>query len=150
MAKNTILQSLNDSDNVADLNSSNRRQVQTFIAGAAISANDAVALDLSESDDSDKALKVILLDTDASTSQIFVGIALEAAAAAGDNVQVCISGLCEGNVNGSAVANSMLVAGATGGRLAIAHATNNAQLCAICTEADSTNVATVFVLRQGY
>jgi|TARA_R100000750_G_C2344911_1_gene95894 hypothetical protein len=149
MAKNTILQSLNDSDNVADLNSSNRRQVQTFIAGAAIAAGDAVALDLSESNDSDKALKVVKCDTAAQF--IFVGVALEAASAAGDSIRICISGLCECKVDSSCAANSLLIASVSGGKLVHSVDKKAAQLCAIGTEAKgSETLATVFVIRQGY
>ena len=74
MATNTLLQSLNDSTNQATAGSSNRRQVETFIASAAIDQGDAVSLDASKTDDSDKALYVLKVDTDAATSKCFVAV----------------------------------------------------------------------------
>lgn len=40
MATNTILQSLNDSTQGADVTSSYRRQIETFLASGAIAAGD--------------------------------------------------------------------------------------------------------------
>ena len=151
MATNTLLQSLNDSNNQATAGSSNRRQVETFLASAAIAQGDAVSLDASKTDDSDKALYVLKVDTDAATSKCFVGVALESAAAAGDSVRVCISGVCTANIKtgNAASAGVNLMIGANGGELEDYNAGSVLQNVGIsCAARAADGTATIIVFKQ--
>lgn len=153
MATSTLVQFLAEGEGT---DTSARRQVQTFIAAEAIAANDAVSLDLSQAIDGDKSLKVVKADTGTTTDRCFVGIAL-AGVASGERVDVCIAGICEANVNGSTAAGSILQIGSTAGQLDVrtvavdegGSATFNLYpIAAIASEADTGNVATVFVFKQ--
>lgn len=169
MATNTNLQKIYASDELNassgtyvsgsedDVTSSNRRQVETFVAAEAIVSGDAVSLDLSQTGDGAKALVVVQADTGTATDRAFVGIALESAAQGG-LVRVCVQGVCDANVDGATVAGSILQIGATAGRLAIrtvavdeagAATFNLFPIAAIACEADVANVATVIVYKQG-
>jgi hypothetical protein len=117
MATNTTLQYLESTGEDAfgasaslGANVSNRRQVETFIASAAIAAGDAVAFDLSQTDDNLRSLRVLKADTGATTSKCFVGIALNPAAAEGDRVNVCLAGPCVANIgSGGGVGVPMMI-----------------------------------------
>ena len=153
MATSTLVQFLAEGEGT---DTSARRQVQTFIAAEAIAANDAVSLDLNQTIDGDESLKVVKADTGTATDRCFVGIAL-AGVASGERVDVCIAGICEANVNGSTAAGSILQIGSTAGQLDVrtvavdegGSATFNLYpIAAIASEADTSNVATVFVFKQ--
>ena len=130
MASATYLQSLDsvyEDGTSRGITPSNRRQTETFLASAAIAANDLVALDFTTVgySDGDKAL-YIRKALDSEISQVAVGFALNAATAAGDRVEVTISGIHEStNV-----------------------AADTSPIIAVATEADTANVATVFVIKQ--
>ena len=101
MATQNLLQRL---DKAADttgssVNASNRRIEEVFIASAALTAGDFVSLDLSQSTASDIALYVDLLDA---ADACPIGVVI-AAAGAGETVRVCIRGVIEAKVDGSAV-----------------------------------------------
>jgi hypothetical protein len=160
MATSTLLQYLEPTDGsgvALGVTPSNRRQVETFIASEAIAANDLVSLDLSKTDDGDKALYVVKADTGTATDTFAVGFALDAAAAAGDNIQVTIAGVHkDANVDGSTAAGTRLVVGSTAGRASIAVDINEGgsgtvaqrPIIAVAVEADTANVATVIVIKQ--
>ena len=133
-----------------------RRSVQTFIASAGIAARDAVAYDFSQAVDGDKALYVLKSDTGTATSKCFAGIALDTAAA-GEKVRVVVRGIAEANVDGATAAGSIMQVGSTAGRLDIrtvavneggAASFNLYDVAAHATEADTANVATVFVVAR--
>ena len=133
-----------------------RRSVQTFIASAGIAARDAVAYDFSQAVDGDKALYVLKSDTGTATSKCFAGIALDTAAA-GEKVRVVVRGIAEANVDGATAAGSIMQVGSTAGRLDIrtvavneggAATFNLYDVAAHATEADTANVATVFVVAR--
>jgi len=103
MATNTILQSLNDSTEAAGVTSSNRRQSETFIASAAIAAGAVVSLDLSKSDNGDKALFVREAKSDDATAVCPIGVAVNDANT-GETVEIIIRGVVEeAKVKGDAV-----------------------------------------------
>jgi hypothetical protein len=120
MATNTILQSLNDSTafgGVSTTGTSNRRQVETFLAGGTIAVGDAVAIDLSKTD-SDKVLYVV--EATAGTKALIIGIAISAAAA-NEPVQVVVSGyVASADVATGVTAGAQLAGSATAGRLGLA------------------------------
>jgi len=164
MATNTLLQYLEGTGEDAFGNSvslgsklSNRRQIETFIADEAIVSGDAVSFDMSETADGDKVLKVVKADSGTATDTCCIGIAITAAGAAGDKIDVCLAGPCEANVAATTVAGSLLQISATAGRLdprtvAVneggAATFNLFPIVAIATEADTGNVATVIVYKQ--
>jgi len=158
MATQNLLQRLDVAADTtgSSADASNRRIEEVFIAVEAISSGDAVALDMSQTADSDKALKVVKADSGTATDKLCIGVALEDAAAAG-NIRVCIRGFCEANVASATAAGDLLQIGATAGQLDVrtvavdegGSATFNLfPIVAIATEEDTANVATVFVYSQ--
>lgn len=135
----------------------NRRQVETFIAAEAIAANDLVSLDLSKTGDGDKGIYIVKADTGTATDTCAIGFALNGATAAGETVDVTVAGIhVAANVDGATVAGSRLIVGSTAGRASVAADIDEAgsatiaqrPLIAIAAEADTANVATVFVIKQ--
>ena len=148
MATNTLLQSLNDSANQATTGSSNRRQVETFIASSAIAANDLVALDIGTSNDSDKALYIIKADSTTGAGVVAIGFALDAAASPGDLVRVTIAGVHESANVDTTVLGDRLKVSSTAGRARVYGAGDTVPVLGYAVEADTANVATVIVIKQ--
>ena len=166
MATNTLIQYLEterfgslpgDPAEAVPVSAMNRRQVETFVASEAIAAGDVVSLDLSKTADGDKGIFVSKADTGTATDRAAVGVALAAAAAEGDKVEVCVRGVCEANVDGATAAGDLLQISSTAGRLeprTVAVDEGGAAqfdlypIVAIASEADTANVATVFVYKQ--
>jgi hypothetical protein len=152
MATQNLLQRLDVAEDTtgSSADASNRRIEEVFICAEStgISSGDAVALDMSQTSDSDKALKVVQA-TDNATDRLFVGVALEDAVD-GANIRVCIRGFVEANVSGSTLAGSLLQVGSTAGQLAVRSLTtyDGKKICAVSTEADAANVATIYVYPQ--
>mgnify|MGYP003120667739 FL=1 len=95
MATSTLVQFLATGQSVE---TSNKRQVETFKADGAIAAGAPVMFDIAESDDGDKMLKVVESAADAAC----IGVSLEdAAVAAGDDVRVVLSGFVSALVKGT-------------------------------------------------
>jgi hypothetical protein len=108
MATSSLIQYLEGTDSAGTtvgLSVSNRRIEETFIASAAITAGQWVALDLTTTlSDGDKSLKVAPADGNGSAgtgvtslNSVVVGVAL-AAAAVGARVEVVTRGMCEASV----------------------------------------------------
>ena len=160
MATNTLIQYLEAVDSSGTAYStatSNRRQVETFIAAEGIVAKDAVSLDLSQAADGTKALKIVKAIIGTTTARCFIGVALNSAST-GKNVDVVVQGICEANVDGATAAGSILQIGATGGRLGVrtvavdeggAATFNLYPVAGISAEADTGNIATICVFKQG-
>ena len=149
MATNTLLQSLNDSANQATTGSSNRRQVETFIASSAIAANDLVALDIGTSNDSDKALYIVKANRATPALKASIGFALDAAAAAGDLVRVTIAGVHESaNVHAAVVVGSSLMSSGVAGQAEVFTGSENVPMIAYACDIAVANVATVIVIKQ--
>jgi len=157
MATQNLLQRLDTAANTtgSSADASDRRIEEVFIAAEAITLGDAVALDMSQTADSDKALKVVKADSGTATDKLCIGIAL-VDAAIGDNVRVCIRGFCEANV-ATTVAGDLLQIGSTAGQLAVrtvavdeagAATFDLYPIVAIAAEADTSNIATVYVYPQ--
>ena len=152
MGTSTLVQDLTTGRGVGV---SARREVQAFVAQAAIASGDFVALYSAATLDGDKALQVLKAVTGGSPTAgtigpaaLIIGVALNAATAAGDVVNVCLSGVCEANVDGATAAGSLLCAGVTAGRADVYEVTFLSIPVAMATEADATNVATVIMLKQ--
>jgi len=99
MATATYLQKLDITDsegNALSVDTSNRRQIETFVADGVIGLGDLVTFDVTNGGGSECTIKVI----EAPANKSAIGVALDAAAAAGDDIRVCISGICEAQVEG--------------------------------------------------
>ena len=150
MATNTILQSLNDSTafgGVSTTGTSNRTQVETFLAGGAISVGDWVAVDTTKTG-ADKTLFVIEAGTSANGNATVVGVALETVAAAAQ-VRVVISGYAaSANTNGSPGAGQPLVVQTVAGAADAAGAGITAPPCGVALSASVANKAEVLVYKR--
>lgn len=98
---------------------SNRRQVETFIASAAITANKLLSFDLSQALDSDKVLNVVHADLSGANTLGVVGVSLNSAAI-GEKVECLLCGITfvsadPGIAAGDALSVSSTGAGATAG-----------------------------------
>ena len=152
MASATYLQSLDatyEDGTSRGVTPSNRRQTEIFIASAPIVAGDAVSFDTSQTADGDKTLYVLPADTGAQTSKCFVGIALEAAAA-GDQIRVCVAGVCDANIKaGESATPGINLMIETGGEMQDYDAGSVLQNACISCEARQTDgKATVIVFKQ--
>lgn len=160
MATNTNLQKIYAADELNassatyvagsedDLSSSHRRQIEEYVAGGTIVANDLVSLDLAQTGDGAKALVVVQADTGTATSKAAIGFALNSAAT-GEKVSVTIAGIHQSaNVAGATLAGSTLCAGSTAGQAAVYANSDVLPIIAVAAEADTANVATVFVIKQ--
>ncbi len=158
MASQNLLQRLDVAADTtgSSANASDRRIEEVFIAAEAITLGDAVSLDMSQTADSDKALKVVKADTGTATDKLCIGVAL-ASVSAGDSLRVCIRGFCEANVAGATVAGDLLQIGSTAGQLAVRTVAVDEggvatfdlyPIVAIASEEDTANIATVYVYPQ--
>jgi len=112
MATSTLVQFLESGEPAS---TSNRRQIETFLAGGTIAAGDAVALDTSKTG-ADRALFVV--EAPANSGALVVGIALNGASA-NEPIAVVVTGFIAGaNVESGVLAGQALFVGATAGRLA--------------------------------
>ena len=117
MAGSTLLQKL-DGETDFGATTSNRRQLEIFLASAAIAKGEVVQLDDAKTG-ADRALYVRKASTTATGNGLAVGVAIEAAAAAGDLVRVVVAGYVEdvksaGGVGAGTVVNA---AGAADGEV---------------------------------
>jgi hypothetical protein len=159
MATQNLLQRLDTAAETtgSSVNVSDRRIEEVFICAETngIASGDCVALDLSQTDNSDKVLKVVKANTGAGATILAIGIALEAASN-GDNIRVCVRGICSANVDANIAAGNRLQAGATDGRLFAAVDIDEAStsvipqlpIVAYAVGAEANNVADVYVLPQ--
>ena len=130
--------------------SMNRRQVETFIAAGPIVAGATVVLDITKAADGDKAIYVLPSNTGSDDTTCFVGVALAAAPAAGDKVEVCVRGVCEATVLTAAAKGKLLYITSTAGALddaaGSAPATDSSPVAvALETRGAGTGPITVFV-----
>jgi hypothetical protein len=128
---------------------SNRRQIETFISGAAIAANDLVALDFSKTSDGEIAITIVKADSASANSIAVVGFALNAATGAGENVDVTIAGLHQSaNVAGAVAKGDRLSISAVAGQADTYVNSDTVPIIAYACEDDTANVASVFVIKQ--
>ena len=147
MATTTLVQFLAEGEGG---DTSNRRQVETFLAGGAIAKGDWVALDTSQTG-ADRALFVVEAAGVAITGNAAaMGVAL-ADAAADERIDVVVAGyVAEANVAGATVAGDALVGPiGTAGEAAIeVPGTTTGAVCGIALDADTSNVAPVMVVKR--
>ena len=133
MATSTLIQNLDGSafvssttvpgsyTSVATPDVSNRRQVETFIAGGTVAAGDVVALDVSKTG----ALKALtVVEAPANAGALAIGVCLGSAESdglltAGSKINVVVTGyVASADVETGVAAGQALVVGATAGRFA--------------------------------
>ena len=129
---------------------SDRRQVETFLAGGAITAGHLVGMDLTKTD-ADKALYVTQAAGVATVgSKNVVGVAL-ASAAAGERVDVVVAGYVDSAyVDGATAAGSALIGPiGTAGQAAIeAPGTTTGAVLGVALAADTANFAPIFLFKR--
>ena len=151
MATNTLLQYLQADDGSGTplgVTASNRRQVERYIAGGAIAANDLVAFDFSKTADGEIALTVVKADSGSADSIAVVGFALEGAAI-GDELNVTIAGIhVSANVAGAVAKGDRLSISAVAGQADTYVAADSVPIIGYAVEADTANIASVMVIKQ--
>ena len=132
---------------------SNRRQIETFIAGNTVVVGDWLAFDTSKPG-AERVLTVVQAANVALGNPLVVGVCLSSAETtgaltAGSRINVVVSGYVEGaNVDGAVVAGSPLVVDTTAGRAHPA-VTGDISICGVALEADApVNKAAVWVYKQ--
>lgn len=150
MATSTLIQSLDltfSDGTIVGNTPSNRRQIETFIAGGTITAGDWVAFDTTQTG-AERVATVVQAGVVATGNPLAAGVAVRGAAS-GEKVDVVVAGLAtNANVDGAVVAGSPLSAGAAvAGRAGIATAASIV-VCGVALEADTANVASVWVYKQ--
>ena len=147
MATSTLIQFLDAGQTSETMN---RRQVETFLAGGAIAAGDWVQPDLAKAS-GDEMLYAIEAGAVATKGNPgVIGVAL-AAAAAGEQVRVVVSGYCaSAYVSAATVAGSALVGPiGTAGQAAIeVPGTTTGAVCGYALDADTANYAPVMVVKR--
>lgn len=159
MADSTLVQFLGGTDNASPSGTtaadSNRRQTETFFAGAAITKGDWVAYDVSKVA-SDKALYVVQSPA-AAGSGLVVGVA-DNTAALNERVRVVIAGYVQAaNVTTGTAAGAPIVLSGTAGRaIAAAYVGDGSgaasiplpTICGVALTLASANVAEVIVYKS--
>ena len=151
MATSTTLQYLdhqNKDSETYGITASNRRQIETYIAGGTIAANDLVAFDFSKSTDAEIALTVVKADSGSTDSIAVVGFAL-GGASAGEKVDITVAGIhVSANVAGAVAKGDRLSISATAGQADTYVNSDTVPIIGFALEADTANVASVMVIKQ--
>ena len=132
---------------------SNRRQIETFIAGNTVVVGDWLAFDTSKTG-AERVLTVVQAANIVLGNPLVVGVCLSSAETTGtlttgSRINVVVSGYVEGaNVDGAVVAGSPLVVDTTAGRAHTA-VTGDISICGVALEPDApVNKAAVWVYKQ--
>ena len=155
MATSTLVQFLGDgitSPTGAGADTSNRRQVETFISSAAIAAGDVVMLDTLKTG-ADRVLYIKQASAVATGNPLAIGVALNAAAAAGEQVRVVVAGYVEGvncSAAGATAAGKPLVAGTVAGEVEEANTTDTSGLFGVALEpfGGATNSVAIHIFKR--
>ena len=127
---------------------SNRRQIETFIAGAAITSGDWVMFDTAATGAA-RVLTVIQATFAATGQPLTVGVAIQSATAAGESVDVVVGGYVENaNVATAVTVGQGLSISAVNGRGSAAAATALAPFCGVALEGAASNLCDVWVIKQ--
>jgi hypothetical protein len=135
---------------------SNRRQIETFIAGATVVPGDWLQFDTSKSSGPEKVLTVIQASANGTGNPLVVGVCLGSAETTGaltvgSKINVIVGGLAEkANVaNAVAAAGVALTVEAAGAGQAVAiTAADTGPACGVTLSAPVANVANVWVYKQ--
>lgn len=135
---------------------SNRRQIETFIAGATVVAGDWLQFDTSKSSGPEKVLTVIQAGVNGTGNPLVVGVCLGSAETSGaltvgSKINVIVGGLAEkANVaNAVAAVGVALTVGAAGlGQAVAIGAGQTGPSCGVTLSIPAANVAQVWVYKQ--
>lgn len=152
MATSTLLQYMQPTDGsgvALGVTPSNRRQVERFIASGVIAAGDIVCLDITKTADGEKSLYVTKANTASGDTTLTIGVALEAAAAANDELNVVIRGLCkDANVATGGGVGDRIVGSGTAGRATQYASSSSQAVLGYQLAAAVANVADVWIIKQ--
>jgi len=144
MADSTLIQFLAEGEGAA---TGNRRQTEIFLSKEAIGIGEWVAFDYAATADGDVTLGVFKADGNSSPVRTPMGVALSATSAAGQEVKVCISGVCDAKVsdNGGAgnAIGALLQITNTAGVADLASAASAQPVCGILAETIAPAAGTV-------
>ena len=127
----------------------NRRQIETFISGGAIAANDLVALDFSATGDGTIGITVVKANAGSVDSIAAIGFALGTTTGAGETVDVTIAGIhVSANVAGAVAKGDRLSISAVAGQADTYVNSDTVPVLGYALEADTANIASVFVIKQ--
>ena len=149
MATSTLIQFLSEGEEAA---TSHRRQIETFLASAAITAGDWVQFDTAATG-ADRVLKVTN-DTNlfATGNPLIAGVALDTVAS-GEQIRVVVAGYVEG-ANVAAAVNAagiaLVVDNTSAGRAVAIAAADTAPACGVSLEAAANpgDTCDVWVFKQ--
>lgn len=135
---------------------SNRRQIETFIAGATVVVGDWLQFDTSKTSGPEKVLTVIQASANGTGNPLVVGVCLSSAETSGaltvgSKINVVVGGLAEkANVaNAVAAAGVALTVEAAGAGQAVAiTAADTGPSCGVTLSAPVANVANVWVFKR--
>ena len=143
MATSNLLQKLDPAADGVGSSTSNRRQVETFIAKETLAIGDWVAFDYAATSDGDVTLGVYKADSNSSPVRTPVGVVLRSVApggtlTAGSAVEVVISGVVKAFVSDNAGAGlaigTLLQISTTAGLVDLASAASAQPVCGILAE----------------
>ena len=134
---------------------SNRRQVETFLAGSTVAVGDAVALDTVTAGLSMDQVSLIVRPANATTLLNTVGVVLGSAESdgsldKGSKINVCIKGICKAKVAAGTAAGLVVRSSGAAGTLAAAAAgdAESYTLTGRTITAEAAGIADVFVHSQ--
>jgi len=147
MATSTLVQFLGAGEAAA---TSNRRQVETYLAGGAIAVGDWVSFDTTKTG-ADRVLYVKTVDTSGGAVAVgvpTVGVAIDAGGA-GDQIRVVVAGYVENAkvATGSTAGLALALDTTSSGRATIADAAN-VNICGVALEDAASNLADCYVLKN--
>jgi len=146
MATSTLIQKL-DSGAEFGAATSNRSQTEAYLAGAAVAAGDWVMFDSGQAG-ADRTLFVIQAAAGVATGAPVIGVALNAATAAGQRVNVCVAGYVDAAaITTGIVADTPLCVDTTAGR-ADAGAAANIIICGVALGTAAANVGPAYVYKR--
>jgi len=147
MATSTLIQFLDAGQTSETMN---RRQVETFLAGGAITAGDWIQPDLSKTSGDEMLYAIEAAGVATKGNPGVIGVALETVAA-GDQVRVVVAGyVASASVAGATVAGDSLVGpiGVAGQAAIEVPGTTSGAVCGYALAADTANFAPVMVVKR--
>lgn len=128
---------------------SNRRQIETFIAGGAITSGDWVMFETTTATGASRVLTVIQATLAATGRPLTVGVAIQTAAS-GETVDVVVGGYVEGANVATAVlvGQSLSISTTVNGRAEAGANTAIAPYCGVALEGAAANLCDVWVIKN--
>lgn len=125
-----------------------QEDIRTYIAGAAITALDWVQLDYANQSaigDADVVIQAAVVSTGQPAA---IGVALDAATAAGDRIRVQVAGYIAACNHSASAGESLVAAGTTAGRAEAYAASDLAPIVGFATANSSSNSGPAYIFRR--